>query len=84
MTRSGREFHRHAQEVGGSELNRARRRLDALASAERAAVEGVTATIASAVVEGVLDQARDDPLLAASLASIYGGSEPGTVPCVAD
>ena len=72
MTRSGREFHRHAQEVVGSELHRARRRLDVLASAERTAVEGV------------LDQARDDPLLAASLASIYGGSEPGTVPCVAD
>jgi hypothetical protein len=84
MTRSGRAFHRHAQEVVGSELHRARRRLDALPSAERTVVEGVTATIASAVVDGVLEQARHDPLLAASLASIYGRSEPGTVPCVAD
>jgi hypothetical protein len=84
MTSSGRAFHRYAEEVVGSELHRARRRLDALASAERASVEGVTATIASAVVDGVLDQARYDPLLAASLASIYGGSEPGAIPCVAD
>jgi len=84
MTSSGRAFHRYAQEVVGSELHRARRRLDVLASAERTAVEGVTATIASAVVDGVLERARHDPLLAASLASIYGGSDLGTVPCVAD
>jgi hypothetical protein len=84
MTRSSRAFHRHAQEVVGSELHRARRRLDALPSVERTAVEGVTATVASAVVDGVLEQARYDPVLAASLASIYGGSDPGTVPCVAD
>jgi hypothetical protein len=84
MTRSGRAFHRHAHAVVGSELHRARRRLAPLPPTERTAVEGVTATIAAAVVDGVLEQARHDPLLAASLASIYGGSDPGTVPCVAD
>lgn len=84
MMSSGRAFHLHAQEVVGSELHRARRRLEALPSAERTVVEGVTATIAEAVVESVLAQARCDPLLAASLASIYGGSDPRTVPCAAD
>jgi hypothetical protein len=84
MTRSSRAFHLHAQEVVGSELHRARRRLGALPDSQRTAVEGVTVTIASAVVDGVLEQARHDPLLAASLASIYGGSDPGAVPCVAD
>jgi hypothetical protein len=84
MTRSGHAFHRHAEAVVSFELHRARRRLNPLPAAERTAVEGVTATIAAAVVDGVLEQARHDPLLAASLASIYGGSDPGTVLCIAD
>jgi hypothetical protein len=71
MTESGRAFRRHAQAVVGSELHRARRRLDELPAAQRTAVEDVTTRVATAVVDCLLEQARQEPLLAASLLSIY-------------
>jgi hypothetical protein len=54
------------------ELQRARASLRPLPGDRRRAVEDLAAAVADAVVEGVLDQARREPALAAALASIYG------------
>ena len=71
MTRGTRAFRRHAESLVEREL----RRVAALPSAERDAVADVATRVTSAVVEGILEQARADARLAASLVSIYGGAD---------
>jgi hypothetical protein len=65
-------FHRHAEVMLDFELRRARGRLAALPDERRLAVEELTGRIAAALVDGVLEQARNEPSLARALASIYG------------
>ena len=80
-------FHSHARSVLDHELHRARGRLTALPHDQRREVEEVSARVAAALVDGVLDCARGDPVLAAALASIYGAEpawEPRAVLWVAD
>ena len=57
-------FRLHAEAVLDRELWRARGRLAALPDDRRGEVEHVAARVAAAVVEGVLDHARDEPLVA--------------------
>jgi hypothetical protein len=76
MTRSARAFRRHAETVVDLELRRARGRLGRLPLERRRAVEELSVRVAVAVVDGVLEQARDEPSLAQALLSIYG-LEPG-------
>lgn len=71
MTRGTRAFRRHAESLVEREL----KRLAALPSADRDAVADVATRVTSAVVEGILEQAREDSRLAASLVSIYGGAD---------
>jgi hypothetical protein len=78
MTGSERAFHQHAYAVLEHELRRARG-LPALPRERRLLVEQVASRVATALVDGVLDCARTDPILAEALASIYG-SEPGSGP----
>jgi hypothetical protein len=87
MTRCGRAFHRHARFVVDHELRRAGGRLTSLPHAQRLAVEEVSARVAASLVDGVLDCARVDPVLAEALASIYGPEpewEPRAVSCTPD
>jgi len=65
-------FHRHAEIVVGQELVRARRRLAGLPPNRRGEVEELVLRVASELVDGVLDQARQDPILGQALRSIYG------------
>ena len=65
-------FHRHAEIVVGQELVRARRRLAGLPPNRRGEVEELVLRVASELVDGVLDQARQDPILGQALTSIYG------------
>jgi hypothetical protein len=60
-------LHRHAEALLEQELARAR----GLTPQERRRVERACTTVAAAVVDGVLDEARCEPRLAAALASIY-------------
>jgi hypothetical protein len=86
MTRSERAFHQHAHAVLEHELRRARG-LPALPRERRLLVEQVASRVAGALVDGVLDCARADPILAEALASIYGsepGWEPRAVSCTPD
>lgn len=71
MTPGPRAFRRHAESLVEREL----KRLAALPSADRDAVADVATRVTSAVVEGILEQAREDSRLAASLVSIYGGAD---------
>jgi hypothetical protein len=71
MTRGPRALRRHADSLVEREL----KRLAALPSAERDAVADVATRVTSAVVDGILEQARADNRLAASLVSIYGGAD---------
>jgi hypothetical protein len=71
MTRAPRAFRRHAESLVERELER----LAALPSAEREAVADVATRVTSAVVDGILEHARADSRLAASLVSIYGGAD---------
>jgi hypothetical protein len=73
MSGDARLFHRHAEAMLDFELRRARGRLAALPDERRLAVEELSAHVAAALVDGVLDQARSEPSLAQALASIYGG-----------
>ncbi len=87
MTHSARAFHRHADSVLDHELRRVRGRLALLPSARRLAVEEVSARVATALVDGVLAQARTEPTLAQALVSIYGSEstlEPRAATCPAD
>jgi hypothetical protein len=65
-------FRRHAQDVLQRELRRRRDPLAGLPAERRPAVEESIAKAVAASVEGVLDHARDDPLVAAALESVYG------------
>jgi hypothetical protein len=87
VTRTGRAFHRHAQTVLDHELRRARGRLTALSREQRLTVEEVSARVAAALVDGVLERARVEPTLAGALASIYDAEpsrEPDAMPCTSD
>jgi hypothetical protein len=59
-----RAFQRHAEEVLARELRRAPRD-------QRPRIRAVCEQVATAIVEGVLEDARHEPRLAAALASIY-------------
>jgi hypothetical protein len=61
-------LHVHAEALLAAELRR-------IPVAERERVRAACLRVAAAVVEGVLDEARAEPRLAAALASIY---EPAT------
>ena len=73
------EFRRHADAIVVHELRRARE--------GRPAVEDVSRSVARAVVEALLDDARGEPRLAAALISIYGSdSVPASTiaPCLVE
>jgi hypothetical protein len=72
VSHSARAFHRHAREVLEHELRRARGQLGSLPRERRLVVEEVATRVATALVEGVLDQARGEPALAQTLLAIYG------------
>lgn len=59
-------LHHHAESLVAAEL---RRRVPA---GERDRLEAASLRVTAAVVEGILDEARREPRLAAVLASIYG------------
>ena len=87
MSRPARAFHQHAHAVLDNELRRARRRLAELPGDRRLAVEDVSARVAAALVDGVLEQALEEPSLAHALASIYSSGDPPdlrAVPCSTD
>jgi hypothetical protein len=63
-------FRLHADAVLERELWRARGRLSALPEERRHEVERVAALVAAAVVEGVLDHACEEPLVAQALLSV--------------
>ncbi len=80
-------FHRHAEIVVEHELLRARRRLAGLPPSRRGEVEELVLRVASELVDGVLDQARQDPILGQALRSIYGPAmarELRALSCVSD
>ena len=62
MSRSARAFHRHAREVLEHELRRARGQLAPLPRERRLVVEEVATRVATALVDGVLEQARGEPV----------------------
>jgi hypothetical protein len=66
-----RAIHDHAEALLAHELARAR----GLSPQQRRRVARTCSSVAAAVVEAVLDEARGEQRLAAALASIYG-SEP--------
>ena len=87
MSRSGRAFHGHAQDVLEHELRRARKQLAGLPEERRPAVEEVTVRVVTAVVNSVIEESRREPALARALASIYGAEpawEPRVVSWAAD
>jgi hypothetical protein len=57
-------IHAHAKSLVSAELRRA-------PADERERIEAACLSVAAAVAEGVLDDARREPRLAAALASIY-------------
>jgi hypothetical protein len=63
-------FRLHADAVLERELRRGRGRWSAVAPERRDEVEQVVIRVSEAVVEGVLEQARDEPLLAQALLSM--------------
>jgi len=65
-------FHEHSEAVLARELAQ----LKELPPDRRRRVERACAVVAAAVVEGILDEARREPRLAAALASIYGPEPP--------
>ena len=87
MSRSGRAFHGHAQELLEHELRRARKQLARLPEERRPALEKLTAQVVTAVVNSVIEESRREPALARALASIYGAEpawEPRVVSWAAD
>ena len=79
-----RKFARH---VILEKVRRARRRLAGLPPNRRGEVEELVLRVASELVDGVLDQARQDPILGEALRSIYGsamGRELRAFSCVSD
>ena len=80
-------FHRHAENVVDHELRRARGQLAGLPRDRRGEVEELALRVAAELVDGVLDQARREPLLEQALTSIYGPGvswELRALPCVSD
>jgi hypothetical protein len=65
-------FRRHAEDVLRRELRRHRGELARLPSERRVAVEELAARTVAAAVDGVLEHARDDPVVTAALDSVYG------------
>lgn len=63
-----RAFYDHAAAVLTRELRRA-------PEEQRSRIAAVCAQVTAAVVEGVLEEARGEPRVAAVLASIYGSDE---------
>jgi hypothetical protein len=63
-------FRIHADALLERELRRGRGRWATVAPERRGEVEQVVVRASQAVVEGVLDQARDEPLLAHALLSL--------------
>jgi hypothetical protein len=61
-------FHRHAEDVLARELGR-------VPEKQRTRIAAACAQVTAAVVEGVLEDARGEPRVAAALASIYGSDE---------
>ena len=87
MTPSARDVHRHAESLLANELQRAQAALSRLPSPGRRRVERVSAQVAAALAESLLEGARREPRVAEALASIYGGDAPRqvpSVPCPAD
>ena len=60
-----RAFHEHAEDVLARELRR-------VPEDQRSRIAAACAQVTAAVVEGVLEDARGEPRVAAALASIYG------------
>ena len=81
-------FHRHAEIVVEHELRRARRRLAGLPHNRRGEVKELALRVAIELVDGMLDEAREDPILEQALRSIYGpppmGRELRALSCVSD
>jgi hypothetical protein len=78
-------FRRDAQRLVDRELRRRRGALARLPADRRVAVEESVARAVAASVDGVLERAREDPLVAAALESVYGErSVPIPVPAGAD
>ena len=80
-------LHRHAEIVVEHELRRARRRLAGLPPNRRGEVEELALRVANELVDAVLDQARQDPILEQALRSIYGPAmarELRALSCVSD
>ena len=69
----------HAQDVLRHERRRRHGALARLPVERRAAVDALVEQVVAAVVEGILDHARSDPLVAAALDSVYG-SRPVAAP----
>jgi hypothetical protein len=65
-------FRRHAQDVLRQELRRRRGALARLPAERREVVQELAEQTIAACVEGVLEHAREDPLVAAALDSAYG------------
>jgi hypothetical protein len=70
------------------ELRRARRRLAGLPHNRRGEVKELALRVAIELVDGMLDEAREDPILEQALRSIYGpppmGRELRALSCVSD
>jgi hypothetical protein len=80
-------FHRHAEIVVEHELRRARRRLAGLPHNRRGEVKELALRVAIELVDGMLDEAREDPILEQALRSIYGPAlarELRALSCVSD
>jgi hypothetical protein len=63
---------RHARTVLDHELRRARGRLAGLPDEGRRSVEDASSRVTAALVDALLDEASNEPVLAQALASIYG------------
>jgi hypothetical protein len=68
-------FHEHAEDVLARELRR-------VPEEQRARIAAACGQVTAAVVEGVLEDARGEPRVAAALASIYGSDEVPTTTIV--
>jgi hypothetical protein len=65
-------FRMHARRLAVQELQRRRGALADLTAERRAVIERSVMQAVAASVDGVLEQSRDDPRIAAALDSVYG------------
>lgn len=72
---TGDAFRRHAETMLEETFERRHGKLASLAPDRRQGVEEVARHVVGAAVEGILSRARDEPMLAAALLSIYGAPE---------